>query len=60
MPGPLTGLPSTSTLPEVCGLQSRDQVQQRGLAASRRSDDAEKFSRLHLKIDVVERQQPLS
>src|SRR4029077_14258782 len=37
-------------------MQPRDQVQQRGLAASRRTDDAKKLSRLHFKIDFVERE----
>ncbi len=36
--------------------QARDQVQQRGLATSRRTDNAEKLSRLHFQADVVERQ----
>src|SRR4029077_6363611 len=40
-------------------MQPRDQVQQRGLAASRRTDDAKKLSRLHFKIDFVEREQAL-
>ena len=38
-------------------LQTSDQVQQSGLAATRRTNDAEELTGLHLQVDVVERQQ---
>src|SRR5450631_1180343 len=43
-------------LPRGLRLQTGDQVQQRGLATSRRTDDAEKLSRLNFKTYSVERQ----
>jgi hypothetical protein len=41
-------------------LKSGDQVQQGGLTAARRANDADEFPRAHLKIDVIESQQTLS
>ena len=38
-------------------VQACNQMQQRGLAASRGTDDAEKFSRFDLQVNLVERQQ---
>ena len=43
-------------LPRGLGIQPGDQVQERGLATSRRTDDAKKLSRLHFQADIVERQ----
>ena len=41
-------------------LQPGDQMQQRGLAATRGADDADELSSLHLQVDVVESQQALA
>ena len=38
-------------------LQAGNQVQERGLAATRWSDDAEKFSGTNFKIDVIQREE---
>src|SRR5947209_7395214 len=40
-------------------MKSGDQVQERGLTAPRRPDDAQELSRLYLKADVIQRQQAL-
>src|SRR6516164_2762591 len=41
-------------------MKSGDQVQERGLATTRRSNDAEKLTRSNLEIDVIERQKALA
>ena len=41
-------------------MQAGDQMQQRGLAATGGADDADEFSGMHLKIDVVESEQALA
>ncbi len=54
-PGPTHRRAIHQNLSRGLRMQTGDQVQQCGLAASRRTDDAKELSRLHFKIDFVER-----
>ena len=52
--GPLTGLPSTSTLAVGGGLEAADDVQKRGFAAAGRTDDRDELVLVDIEVDAVQ------
>ena len=54
---PAIGRPSNSIVPSVAGVQARDQLEQRRLAATRRADDGEELAAPELEVERAERVQ---
>ena len=53
--GPATGMPSTVIDPAAGLLEARDQLQQRGLAAAARAEQADELARLDVEVGRGER-----
>ena len=55
--GPAMGSPSASSARLGWRFQSRDQAQQRGLAAAARTEQSHELARLDIQVDVVQHRQ---